>query len=348
MNEDKVRSLIEPYLGKKGVAGIALQISELTGNRQFSSHLGNFHENSRFFIASTTKLFTTAIIFQLIDQGKLSLSTKIAKYLSADQLAKLNNYREHDYSGQIEVQDLLMHTSGIPDYFMGRQQSGKSLQAEIQNGKDQAWDFDQALLLAKSIKTTFPPRQQNKALYSDTNYQILGRIAELINGKSINELYQSRIFAKLGLADTYLYTTDSADDRLIDLRYKESELNIPKAMASFAADGGIVSTLADMTTFTRAYFSQKLFNYSLDDMNSFGVNRIFFPLQYSLGMMKVQLPRIFTMFRRVPPLYGHSGLSGAFAYYSPDKDLIFVGTVNQIANPSISYNLLLRLLMTIG
>jgi len=58
-----------------------------------------------------------------------------------------------------------------------------------------------------------------------------------------------------------------------------------------------------------------------------------FPLKYGVGIMKFQLTTIFTMFRKMPAFIGHSGLSVAFAFYVPEKDVFFAGTVNQINKP---------------
>jgi hypothetical protein len=73
-------------------------------------------------------------------------------------------------------------------------------------------------------------------------------------------------------------------------------------------------------------------------------NKIFFPLEYGIGLAKFKLPRIFSPFKPMPELLGHSGLSGAFAFYAPEKDVFLTGTVNQISNPDISYRLMLQLL----
>jgi D-alanyl-D-alanine carboxypeptidase len=49
-------------------------------------------------------------------------------------------------------------------------------------------------------------------------------------------------------------------------------------------------------------------------------------------------------FQASPELIGHSGLSGAFSFYCPQKDTFLTGTVNQIADPSLSFRLMLKLL----
>jgi len=118
------------------------------------------------------------------------------------------------------------------------------------------------------------------------------------------------------------------------------------AMTSFGPDGGIVSTANESMIFLKAFFNGKLFPKEyLDEMKDW--NKIFFPLQYGIGIARFKLPRIFSPFKPVPKLIGHSGLSGAFAYYCPEKDIYLTGTVNQIHNAGLSYKLMIRILNNI-
>jgi D-alanyl-D-alanine carboxypeptidase len=60
--------------------------------------------------------------------------------------------------------------------------------------------------------------------------------------------------------------------------------------------------------------------------------------------MRLKLPRIFSPFKPVPELIGHSGISGAFAFYCPENDMHITGTVNQIHDPGLSYRLMIGIL----
>src|SRR5690606_13425400 len=129
----------------------------------------------------------------------------------------------------------------------------------------------------------------------------------------------------------------------IDMFYKKKQIHIPKAMASFKPDGGIVSTSEDMIIFIKAFFENKLFSFDIKKYNH-KWNRVMFPLEYGLGLMRFKLPRILTPGFQSLELLGHSGLSGAFAFYNPDKDVYITGTVNQINNPGQSFKLMLKVL----
>lgn len=301
---------------------------------------GNLSEDQPFFIASTTKLFTTAIILKLRAEGKLNLDDKINKYLDKSILNGLHIYKGKEYSEELTIKHLLAHTSGLPDYFQGKGASGKSLEDEIMDGNDQFWTFEQAIERTKKLKPIFAPGTKNKANYSDSNFQLLGKIIEIITNKSYSENCQNLIISSLGLTKTYLYQ-DSTDKTPKTLYFKSHELNIPKAMTSFGADGGVVSTSADMLIFIEAFFTGKLF--PKDYINELQVwNKIFSPLKSGVGIHLFKLPKFLGM----PELIGHSGLSGALAYYDPKNDIHIAGTVNQIAHPSQSFALATKLIQT--
>jgi len=72
-------------------------------------------------------------------------------------------------------------------------------------------------------------------------------------------------------------------------------------------------------------------------------HRVFFPMRYGYGMMRVDLPRSFRPWRAFPVLIGHSGSTGSFAYYCREKELYLAGTLNQIAAPSRPVRLMIRI-----
>jgi D-alanyl-D-alanine carboxypeptidase len=302
---------------------------------------GNVTTEQPYFIASTTKLFTTAIILQLKAEGKLSFDDTISSYLDKSIMKGLHIYKGKDYSGDITIKHLLAHTSGLADYFQGKGANGKSLEDDLMQGKDQYWTFEQAIERTKAMQALFIPATKNKANYSDANFQLLGKIIEVITNKSYATNCHERIIHPLQLSNTYLYA-DASDKTPKTLYYKAQALAIPKAMTSFAADGGIVSTSADMLTFIESFFTGTLFpNEYINDLQEW--NNIFFPMKSGIGIHLFKLPWIFNPTGAVPYFIGHSGLSGALAYYSPKENIFIVGTVNQIAHPDYSFKTMIKL-----
>lgn len=339
----KFQTIIDKTVDNKKVFGAAFAFKKDTLIWKGAS--GNLSIDQPYFIASTTKLFTTALILKLRAEGKLNLDDKISDYIDKSIITELHIYRGKDYSQELTIKHLLSHTSGLPDYFQGNGKSGKSLENEITEGNDQFWTFEQAMERTKKMPPLFAPGTKGKANYSDANFQLLGKIIESITRKSYAENCREFIIQPLGLTKTYLYQ-DSTDKTPKTLYYKSNELNIPKAMASFGADGGMVSTSIDMLIFIEAFFTGKLFPSSF--INELQVwNKIFFPMRSGIGIHLFKLPWIFNPTGAVPYFIGHSGLSGALAYYSPKDNIYVVGTVNQVAYPDISFKTMIKLTRTI-
>jgi len=337
--EKILQTILDKTVDGKKVFGTTFAFKKDTTIWQGSS--GNLSKDQPYYIASTTKLFTTAIILKLKAEGKLYLDDKISNYIDTSILSGLHDYKGKDYSQELTIKHLLSHTSGLPDYFQGKGTSGISLENELTEGNDQFWTFEQAIEKTKNMPPLFAPGTKGKANYSDANFQLLGKIIETITQKSYSENCKEIIIQPLGLTKTYLYQ-DSTDKTPKTLYYKSNELNIPKAMTSFGADGGIVSTSTDMLIFIEAFFTGKLFPSAyIEELQEW--NKIFFPMQSGIGIHLFKLPWFFNPTGAVPYFIGHSGLSGALAYYSPKENIFIVGTVNQVAHPDISFKTMIKL-----
>ena len=337
--EKSLQALLDKVVDGKKVFGTSFAFKKDTETWQGAS--GNLTTDRPYFIASTTKLFTTAIIMKLRAEGKLSLEDKISKYIDASILSGLHFYKGKDYSQELTIRHLLSHTSGLPDYFQDKGASGKSLENELMAGNDQFWTFEESIDRSKKMSPLFVPGTKGKAKYSDANFQLLGKIIETITDKSYAENCQDRIIQPLSLTKTYLYQ-DATDEKPKMLYHKSKELKIPKAMTSFGPDGGMVSVSADMLVFIEAFFTGKLFPLSyIDELQEW--NRIFPPMRAGVGIHLFKLPWIFDPIGAIPYFIGHSGLSGALAFYSPKENIYIAGTVNQTAHPDISYRTMISL-----
>lgn len=337
----KFQEILSKSINNRTVFGT--QVSIQTPAESWTGAAGNLDNEISFYIASTTKLYVTAVIMHYRSLGKLTLEDTLGKYLPQNLLKGLHVFDGKDYSHVLTVRHLLAHTSGLPDYFLGKLPNGNSLYDELTKGNDQFWDVAKAIQLSKTMHPLFAPGTPGKANYSDANFQLLQAIIEKISGKKLEEVFQTVIYKPLGLTKTYIYS-DSTDKIPELMYYKNQPLSIPKAMTSFQGDGGIVSNSNELLVFLKAFFEGKLFPIAyLEEMKKF--NPIMFPLENGVGMMRFKLPRLFSPFKAIPECYGHSGLSGAFAFYCPEKEVFITGTVNQISQPQLSYQLMLKLLM---
>jgi D-alanyl-D-alanine carboxypeptidase len=231
IEEEKLQHLLDETVDNKKVFGSVVCVS--SGSASWIGSAGNLTDQSQYFIASTTKLYITAIILKLRETGKLSLDDKISFYLPSHVMSGLHIYKGVDYSGEITIKHLLSNTSGLPDYFEQKGENGQSLKDELIFGKDQKWGFEDAISISKQMKPNFEPGKKTKAHYSDTNFQLLGKIIETVTGTTISQALSKYVFKPLGLEKTYLYQ-DSTDTLPETMYYKKEPMSIPMAMSSLS------------------------------------------------------------------------------------------------------------------
>ncbi len=302
----------------------------------------------QYFIASATKLYTTALIMQLRSEGAISLESTVAELLGAEAVRGLHVHRGIDAGDTITVRHLLSHTSGIADYFEQKQPNGRVLLRDILKA-DTGWSHDDALNLARGMKPKFAPSTPGKAFYSDTNFHLLGSIIEAVEGSSYGSVLERRIIDRLRLRDTYLFTSHTLNryDSIAPMLNGRRQLHIPRAMASFGADGAVVSTAPECVVFLRAFLAGELFPAEYLDEMTATWNRIFHPFEYGLGIMRFALPRYLSPFSPAPALIGHGGASGSLLYYAPEHDLFIAGSVNQVRNRGLPYQFALKLVAAV-
>ncbi|MBO0129357.1 serine hydrolase domain-containing protein [Agrobacterium burrii] len=343
MQTPKLERIAAGYTFPPGAAGLALTVEQPSTG--FSCRHGEAQRP--YFIASITKLFTAALIVQLCEEHKLTLDARASDLLGCETMAGLNIYDGRDFGSQVAIGELLAHTSGIPDYFEDKRPDGGTVLADLLKA-DRGWSFDELLSISRSMKAHFAPSTPRKAFYSDTNYMLLGRIVEILAGCSYENALRNRIFQPLALEDTWLFTPATLDRyrEVTAVMYRNMPLHTPRALASFAAEGAIVSTMRDQIRFLRAFVGGELFpKTSLTGMTAQwrSIFSPLVPLSYGIGVMRFSIPRWQSPFFPVPAMIGHSGVFGTMLFYVPDRDLYIAGTVNQMVPRSLAYRLLVRI-----
>lgn len=296
-------------------------------------------QDTQFFIASITKLYTTSLVLQLVDAGSVNLDAAAADYLPSGTMRGLNTHGGADHSAGITVRQLLAQTSGLADYFEDR---GGFLAESLSS--DRGWTPEEAIERTRSMPAHFAPGTA-RAYYSDTNFTLLGMIIEQASGQSYRDALATRIVEPLGLQSTYLFDGDTIGryDTVSPIFSKGRPLVLPQTLASCGSQGAIVSTLLDSTRFLRAFFDGRLFDSAWIPRLTEHTHRVFGPLKYGLGVMQYSLPAALSPFAPMPVLTGHSGSAGSVLYYSPAKKLVVAGTVNQIDKRQLSHQYLARI-----
>lgn len=291
-----------------------------------------------FLIASTSKLFVTAMIFQLVGEGRLTLDDKIQRFFPGE-LDRLHLWNGEDLTGRITLRHLLCHSSGLPDYFEGKRRDGTSLAAELFAGKDRTYGLSEVVEWCREeMRPAFAPSTVMRALYSDTNFYLLAEIVARVGGESLDDALTNRINRSLGLTRTAFFKPGMA---VLPLRLGARVLEIPQALASMPGDGGVVSCLADLARFIKAFFDGGLFSQKLlDDLPPW--RHVFFPLKAGTGVLRFAIPRWLPPFRSKMEFIGHSGISGTIAFACPARGRIIVGTVNQLQDRGRPYRMMVK------
>lgn len=323
--------IVEDIEGKKNVYSGVFNVSNGGGDFSYTSGIGKMSGEDRYFIASVTKLYITVLIMKLVEEEGLDLDNPISKYLEEKFIRGLNTYKGIEHSNMITLRHLISNTSGIPDYFFHKRENGENFADDLLAGQDISWNVDETIEYAKKLQAKFPPGKKGRAAYSDTNYQILGKIIEAIKGKSIGEVLQEEIFNVLGLKNTYAYN-NTEDTCPAAFYYKSRELWVPNYIASVTAEGGIVSTAEESMIFLKAFFQGEFFSKKkIEELKKW--NLILPPpslFYYGIGLEKLYIPRIVSPLKPIKEIIGFWGQTGSFAWYNPDTELYFTGTTNQI------------------
>lgn len=329
LNQASLDQSIKKMVDGKSIFSVAMKVENGDGSISWSGAAGGMQIKDRYFIASVTKMYITVIMMKLIEEGKLSLDDKINSHLPEDYSEGLLVLKGVDYSGQLTVRHLISNTSGIPDYFFHKQENGRTAADELLEGNDEAWPLTRSISLIKKLKPNFKPG--TKAAYSDSNYQLLGKIIEEVTGKPIQEVMKTYIFDPLQLHKTYVYE-DTSDTLPTPFYYGAKKLWLPKYMASIGPEGGIVSTVDEVMIFLKAFFLGTFF--PKEKIESMKQWKMILPppglFLFGVGLEKLWIPWIFSPIKYPGEILGFWGQTGTFAFYNPKTDLFFCGVTNQI------------------
>ncbi len=289
--------------------------------------------------ASVTKMFTSACILALCDEGKLSWDRKVSDYFTKEQMKGLHIYKGHEYSNDLTVYHLLSQTSGLPD---DSEDGDNSYIMEA----DEYLTFHDKMRMTKEQKPRFAPGTGERANYANINFDLLGLITEKILDMPLADIYDKKIFEPLDMKATYLANEES--NAIPYSFYNDEKINRPLMIASAGAAGGCISTPRDLMVFSKAFWGGKLFDSSL--FKGLAVYKRLQaskgPIHYGGGYMEIPLEGMVTMFMGKGELLGHSGTTGSFVFYYPREDVHFVGDLTQVSNPALPIRFVMRLAMT--
>jgi CubicO group peptidase (beta-lactamase class C family) len=215
-----------------------------------------------FRIYSMSKPITSVAVMMLFEQGKIRLDEPIAKYIPAFKDMKVGvETKGEDGKPKLElvaaqkpitIQDLLRHSSGITYGFFGDLLVKKAyLDASVYDG-----DYDNAEFAERIARLPLAFQPGTTWDYSNST-DILGRLVEVVSGKSLLQFEKENILDPLGMTDTSFYVADSAKQARIAEPFKEDRVigagvtvNDPRITRKWeSGGGGMVSTVSDYARF---------------------------------------------------------------------------------------------------
>ncbi len=223
---------------------------------------------SIFRIYSMSKPITTVAAMMLVEEGKLQLDEPLSKYIPAFANVKVGVETKGEDGAMgldmvpvkrpITIQDLMRHTSGLTYGFFGEGLVKKAYVAAHVN----AGDFDNAEFAERIAKLPLVYQPGTTWDYSQST-DILGRVIEVVSGKSLYQFEKERLLDPLGMKDTGFYVTDPARQPLVAEPFptdrkigNDSEMGDPRVAKKWeSGGGGMVSTIGDY-----ARFAQMLLN----------------------------------------------------------------------------------------
>lgn len=182
----QVDSYLAPFIAGNNFSGCVLmarnakpEISKCYGMANVELKVPN-SPTTRFHIASISKPFTAAAVLQLEERGQLSVDNPLNRFFPG--------YPNGD---RITLRNLLTHTSGIPNI---------NDIPEYNQLQPQHHTLDELIAMFRDRPLDFP--SGTKYAYSNSNYNLLARVIELVSKQSYAQFLQENIFSPLRMADT--------------------------------------------------------------------------------------------------------------------------------------------------
>jgi CubicO group peptidase (beta-lactamase class C family) len=210
--------------------------------------------STRFGIASGTKFLTALAIGKLIEAKKLSFSTKLKDCIA---------YQFPNYSAEITIGHLLNHTSGIPDYY------DEEKITDFENFALSIPTYD--LKTLRDYLPTFPDEPMKfapgaKFSYCNGGFILLGLVIEEITGMTYQDYVTQEILKPIGMKDSGFFWLNKLPEKTA-LGYLNNaagwRTNIYNLPIVGGSDGGVFTTVQDISILWRAFFEYQILSKEL-------------------------------------------------------------------------------------
>jgi CubicO group peptidase (beta-lactamase class C family) len=278
--------------------------------------------SSMFQIMSMTKPVTCATLMTLVDEGRLSINDPVEKYLPEFKGQKLKSGEKPDHP--ITIRELMTHTSGVASgsskFFERR---AHTLAEVVADAAQQPLDFEPG----------------TRWSYSNNGIATVGRILEVVSGKSYEQFVDEKIFRPLGMKDTvYSMPQDKAGRLATAYTDDHGTLKVAdgdplrKGSKYPSPEGGLYSTASDLFRFYQMMLNKGTLNgrrvlspAAVELMTTVQTGDLkagFAPgIGYGLGWGIVRDASGMFRYQSIGT-YGHGGAYRTYAFVDPRRQLI--------------------------
>ena len=256
--KDRINALVDNNRTK---AAIVIGIVDPNGTQFYSNgkisntNNTNVDQNTIFAIGSNTKVFTTVLLAEMVEDGLIKLNDPIDKYLPPN--VTIPQYKGH----KITIEDLATHTSGLPEFpsnycpsfAISNAQSLDDKVQRVRNLMSCTKNYTIGQLYQGLSNTTLTREPGSKYEYSTFGTGLLGHILTLkSNMSSYDELLTERILNVLGMNSTSIYLSDEQKSRLAIGHLSGRELPLFNISNPLVPGGGLYSSADDLLKFISA------------------------------------------------------------------------------------------------
>ena len=266
---DRINGIMREHIAQGRLNGASGLIAR-NGKVVFKETWGEYKPDTIVRMYSMTKAVTGVAAMMLYEEGRFNLNDPVSKYLP--EFAKMRVGHElFDASGKrtyytvpaerpITVRDLFRHTTGL-DYAGPKDETGENVYKKIEMmGGAPLVPFD----LAEAVRrlASVPLNDQPGTIFRyGYSIDVLGRLVEVLSGKTLDQFFAERIFQPLGMTDSGFFVPEDKWKRLavlytpkrggggIQPSTSPAQESFKKKPALLLGGAGLVSTLDDYSRF---------------------------------------------------------------------------------------------------
>jgi CubicO group peptidase (beta-lactamase class C family) len=341
VDDQQIAGAVTVVGNKKGIVSL-----EAIGNARLDP-VEPMTRDALFRIASMTKPITAAGIMILVDEGKLTVDDPVEKHLPEfrGQMVIVERDTNRLVLGKparpITLRDLLTHTSGLSDYPPGL--------SDLYRKRDRT--LAEGTLAVSQRPLQFEPG--SRWSYCNSGIDTLGRVIEVVSGKSYETFLAERVFNPLRMKDTTFRPTKEQMRRVAGMYARQGGKLVlsPNALIGPPTEarhpipaGGLYSTAADMARFYRMMLHEGTLDgeriltatsvQAMTRVQTGDLKCSFTPgLGFGLGFAVVREPQGVTGMLS-PGSYGHGGAFGTQSWADPKRDLFVILLIQRAGLPN--------------